>query len=164
MVILLRNHTSELASNGAAVWYPERPMKYCGYRFSVNCSTSSLSEYWNLFWMIREPRASRRGFATLPVSLWNREAYFSSNISHETLSASYTQRFSGFMLRPKGWLKSRNDGWFLSGILYIASPVSYRKCAEKMVCYNFISCNYYSRKWLKGQYLQCVWTCSADTN
>lgn len=48
--------------------------------------------------------------ATLPVPLGNREAYFISNSSHGIRSAVLIQRFSGFILRPIGWLKSRNDG------------------------------------------------------
>ena len=72
-----------------------------------------------LVWMIRAPNAIRRGLATLPVSLGNSLAYFISNSSHGMRSAILIQRLSGFMWRPKGWLKSRNECCNLSIGLYI---------------------------------------------
>ncbi len=46
---------------------------------------------------------------TLPVSLGNSLAYFTSNSSHGIWSASLIQRLSEFIWSPKGWLKSRNE-------------------------------------------------------
>ena len=104
---------------------------YKGQGFSASCSTSSRSEYWNLFWMIREPSARRRGFVTFSVTLGNRAAYFSSNMSHGTLSASCAQRLSGFIRNTRDWLKSSNDGRLLSGVLYMISPGSCKNPAWK---------------------------------
>ena len=120
----LRKRTSVLASNGASSRKPESPIKYCRYGFSAICSTSSRSEYWNLVWMIRAPNAMRRGLATLPVSLGKSSAYLTSNVSHGIRSASLIQRLSGFMWRPKGWLKSRKECCSLSiGLYIVLAPI-----------------------------------------
>ena len=110
--------TSVLASNGGVSWYPGSPMKYWRYGFSVISSTSSLSEKPKRFWIISAPRAILHGFATFPVSLMKREAYFSSYSSHGMSSASLIQRFSGFMCIPSGWLKSKKEYSDLSFALY----------------------------------------------
>ena len=107
-------------------------IKYCRYGFSAICSTSSRSENWNLVWMIRAPNAMRRGLATLPVSLGNSLAYFTSNSSHGIRSASLTQRLSGFMWSPIGWLKSRNECCNLSIGLYIVLAPLYLKSVRKL--------------------------------
>ena len=128
----LRKRTSVLASNGASSRKPGSPIKYCRYGFSAICSTSSRSENWNLVWMIRAPNAIRRGLATLPVSLGNSLAYFTSNSSHGIRSASLTQRLSGFMWSPIGWLKSRNECCNLSIGLYIVLAPLYLKSVRKL--------------------------------
>ena len=128
----LRKRTSVLASNGASSRKPGSPIKYCRYGFSAICSTSSRSENWNLVWMIRAPNAMRRGLATLPVSLGNSLAYFTSNSSHGIRSASLTQRLSGFMWSPIGWLKSRNECCNLSIGLYIVLAPLYLKSVRKL--------------------------------
>ena len=128
----LRKRTSVLASNGASSRKPGSPIKYCRYGFSVICSTSSRSEYWNLVWMIRAPNAMRRGLATLPVSLGKSSAYLASNISHGIWSASLIQRLSGFMWRPKGWLKSRKECCSLSIGLYIVLVPRMLKICKKL--------------------------------
>ena len=128
----LRKRTSVLASNGASSRKPGSPIKYCRYGFSAICSTSSRSENWNLVWMIRAPNAMRRGLAILPVSLGNSLAYFTSNSSHWIRSASLTQRLSGFMWSPIGWLKSRNECCNLSIGLYIVLAPLYLKSVRKL--------------------------------
>ena len=128
----LQKRTSVLASNGASSRKPGSPIKYCRYGFSAICSTSSRSENWNLVWMIRAPNAMRRGLATLPVSLGNSLAYFTSNSSHGIRSASLTQRLSGFMWSPIGWLKSRNECCNLSIGLYIVLAPLYLKSVRKL--------------------------------
>lgn len=128
----LRKRTSVLASNGASFRKPGSPIKYCRYGFSAICSTSSRSENWNLVWMIRAPNAMRRGLATLPVSLGSSLAYFTSNSSHGIRSASLTQRLSGFMWSPIGWLKSRNECCNLSIGLYIVLAPLYLKSVRKL--------------------------------
>ena len=82
--------------------------------------------------MIRAPNAMRRGLATLPVSLGNSLAYFTSNSSHGIRSASLTQRLSGFMWSPIGWLKSRNECCNLSIGLYIVLAPLYLKSVRKL--------------------------------
>lgn len=74
----------------------------------------------------------RRGLATLPVSLGNSLAYFTSNSSHGIRSASLTQRLSGFMWSPIGWLKSRNECYNLSIGLYIVLAPLYLKSVRKL--------------------------------
>ena len=66
----------------------------------------------------------RRGLATLPVSLGKSSAYLASNVSHGIRSASLIQRLSGFMWRPKGWLKSRKECCSLSiGLYIVLAPI-----------------------------------------
>ncbi len=61
---------------------------------------------------------------TLPVSLGNSLAYFISNSSHGIRLAILIQRLSGFMWKPKGWLKSRKECCSLSiGLYIVLAPI-----------------------------------------
>lgn len=101
-VIRLRSSTSMPASNGRVPCHPDSPIKYWRYSFFVIGSTSSLLGNRNLLRITKEASAMRNGFVTLPVSLGNRPAYFSSNKSHRILSAIWIQRLSGFAYNSMG--------------------------------------------------------------
>jgi len=60
------------------------------------------------------------------------DANFTSNSSHGIRSASLTQRLSGFMWSPIGWLKSRNECCNLSIGLYIVLAPLYLKSVRKL--------------------------------
>lgn len=115
-----------------------KPDKILQIRILRNLFPSSRSAYWNFVWMIRDPNAISSGLATLPVSLGNRDAYFISNLSYGIRSAILIQRFSGFIWRPIGWLKSRNECCDLSIGLYMVLPLYsrnlitnlHRKCSH----------------------------------
>lgn len=64
-------------------------------------------------------KCHRRGLPTFPVGLGNNSAYFSSKTSQGMRPARFTQRLSGFIWSPMGWLKSRKDCCDLSVLLYI---------------------------------------------
>jgi len=105
----------------------EHHFRYKHQKTSFLSGPFSFHQGWDpFFWIRREPSAIRRGFSGIPVLLGNSFAYFSSIVSHGIVSDFLTQRFSGSILNPTGWLKFAGPSWRYRSNLYMSFPPNAR--------------------------------------